>query len=208
MPTSRFDPTNECLATPTQPIVVDLIGYVGVVALFLVCLPPLINTLKRRSSKGLSLGGFCLHVLVSGSFLVYGYLVRSLPMLMANAYLLVYTIVLHAVRYYFQCLEHACVVKPNIKLVHPQCVYKRDVPTPPCSDLLLIQATGKDTEDPSVVKEVQSIQSIQTPRSSCAILYSESESEPSTPTPSLTGESSRQYHPTVAVDVVRIHTWL
>jgi MtN3 and saliva related transmembrane protein len=73
----------------TSKMIVDLIGYVAACMTTVSFLPQLIRVVKLRSARDISLGMFLIFTAGTLCWLIYGLLVHSLPVSIANGVTLV-----------------------------------------------------------------------------------------------------------------------
>lgn len=80
---------------------VDIVGYVAGAGTTLAFLPQVIKVWRTKHTKDLSLGLFLLFLIGITLWLVYGVMVKSLPIIMANiiTFILVFTLLVFKIKY-------------------------------------------------------------------------------------------------------------
>ena len=66
-------------------MIIDVFGYIGAVLLTLLFLPQVYTTYKTKDAEGLSYIFLGLEFLASLNFIIYGFLIRSIPVIIANS---------------------------------------------------------------------------------------------------------------------------
>jgi MtN3 and saliva related transmembrane protein len=72
----------------------DIIGYIGATCLTITLLPQLYKTYKEKSANDISYGFIALNLLTCILFLIYGILLKEIPIILANVILLIQNIIL------------------------------------------------------------------------------------------------------------------
>lgn len=64
--------------------IANIIGYIAAIFLSVLFIPQVIKTYKSKDVKGLSLIFLILEVITSVLFIIYGFLIKAIPVIVAN----------------------------------------------------------------------------------------------------------------------------
>jgi MtN3 and saliva related transmembrane protein len=82
--------------------VIELIGYAGAGCNAISFVPQLLRVIKLRSARDISYSMFAIFAIGSVLWLVYGALVRSLPVMLANATTLLLSFSIFVLKLYYE----------------------------------------------------------------------------------------------------------
>jgi len=66
-------------------MIIDIFGYIGAVLLTILFIPQVVTTYKTRNIDSLSYIFLILEFLASLNFIIYGFLIGSIPVIIANS---------------------------------------------------------------------------------------------------------------------------
>lgn len=81
---------------------VDVLGYFGTFILGITLLPQVVKTYSVKKADELSVSYLCLQAFANILFIFYGYFIKSLPVLICNSIVLVFTSSLLFAKYKFR----------------------------------------------------------------------------------------------------------
>ena len=94
--------TNNCTNNFNNEIEIDLFGYIGAICVSLFLIPQVYQTYKLKQCEEISICFVILQTTASICFIIYGYLLRSLPLIIANSIALFCSLLLLLAKYIFK----------------------------------------------------------------------------------------------------------
>lgn len=89
---------------------INTIGYIGTTLLSITLLPQVIQTYKSKRTEGISFTFLLLQFMSNVTFIYYGYLIHSLPVISSNIIVLGFTISLLIAKHKYRHIEYTNIV--------------------------------------------------------------------------------------------------
>ena len=86
-------------------MIIDIFGYIGAILLTFLFIPQVYTTYKNRNTEGISYIFLILEFLAALNFIIYGFLINSLPIIIANGSAFICAILLIVAKFKFKNQE-------------------------------------------------------------------------------------------------------